>query len=136
VADERDADRDQGRGGTTVRLDLARECLDDRVIGRGGAPIGRVDGIVLAVEPGRAPEVIAIEMGAVVQARRFARWMERAVTWLSRRWGKVGPAPVRIDWNRVSFEGTDCHVDVDPEDARTRAWERWAARLLHHVWGS
>jgi hypothetical protein len=118
------------------RLELARDCLDDRLIARGGVPIGRVDGIVLAVAPGRAPRVVAIEVGATVQARRFGAWAVAPVRWLSSRFGQVRPQPLRIDWHQLRFEGGDCHVDVDGHRAPSRAWERWAARLLAHVWGS
>jgi hypothetical protein len=118
------------------RLELARDCLDDRLIARGGVPIGRVDGVILAITPQGAPRVIAIEVGGVVQARRFGGWAVAPVRWLSQRMGQVGPRPVRFAWSALSFDGGDCHVDVDPWQAPTRGWERWSARLVRRVWGS
>ena len=117
------------------RLRLARDCLDNRLVGRGGVPIGRVDGIVLRVGGPGAPRVVAIEVGAVVQARRFGRNMERWVQWLAARWGRMGSTVLRIAWEACAFDGSDCHVDLDPWDSPTRAWERWAARVVARLPG-
>jgi hypothetical protein len=118
------------------RLALARDCLDDRLIARGGVPIGRVDGIVLSLVPGHAPRLVAIEVGASVQARRFGGWAVAAVAWLSRLVGQASVQPWRIPWARLRFDGGDCHVDVDGRSAPSRGWERWAARLLRKVPGN
>ena len=118
------------------RLRLARDCLDNRLLGRGGVPIGRVDGVVLDLQPGSAPRVVAIEVGAVVQARRFGRRTERWVTWLVRRFGRMQPAVLRIPWDACAFDCSDCHVDIDAWGAPSRAWERWAARLVARLPGA
>jgi len=111
-------------------LNLARDCLDDLLIGRGGAPIGRVDGIVLELQEGQPPRVTAIEVGAVAQARRFGSHVARLTQWACARWGKLRPNPWRIAWSEVAFDGNDCHVDVDPASAPTRVWERWVVEDL------
>ena len=118
------------------RLRLARDCLDNRLVGRGGVPMGRVDGIVLAVEPGSAPRVVAIEAGAVVQARRFGSHAERWVRWLVKHCGRMQPAVLRIPWDACAFDYSDCHVDIDAWGAPTRAWERWAARVVARLPGA
>lgn len=118
------------------RLALARDCLDDRLIARGGVPIGRVDGIVLSLEPGRAPRLVAIEVGASVQARRLGGWAVALVAWLSRHIGQASPQPWRIPWARLRFDGGDCQVDVAGRTAPSRGWERGAARLLRKVPGN
>ena len=116
-------------------LDLARDCLDNRLIGRGGVPIGRVDGIVMAIEGDAPPRLVAVEVGAVVLARRLNGRVARIVQALARRRGRQRPDPFRIPWSRVAFHGRDCHVDLDADTVPTRAWERLAARIVRRIPG-
>lgn len=118
-------------------LNLARDCLDNRLVARGGAPIGRVDGIVMRLEHDGPPRLVAVEVGSVVLARRFSRAIARLATRLAQRFGRMPSDPLRIDWDAVTFSGRDAHVDWDPADAPTRAWERWCAeRIVRRIPGS
>ena len=54
-------------------MDLVRDDLDKQLGDRQGKPIGRIDGIVMEIEEGRQPRVVAVEVGSVAQARRLGR---------------------------------------------------------------
>jgi len=43
-------------------MDLVRDCLDKQIDDRFKRRMGRVDGIVLEVEPGRPPRVAYVEL--------------------------------------------------------------------------
>jgi len=118
-------------------IDLARDCLDNRLVGSDGAPLGRVDGIVLELVPGEAPRVVAIEAGATTRAQRFhprvARWVARILRAVS----AFPTGPYRIEWNRMRLDGRDCHVPMDAQTSPLRATERWArTRVIGRIPGA
>jgi hypothetical protein len=118
-------------------VDLVREVLDEQVVDRRNCPIGKADGIVLAVEPGRPPRVVAIEIGPVVAARRvhpkLAVWLQHAM----RRLGVGGGEPLRVPIGQVHAEGINLKADVDAERTAAFAWERWLRdRVIGRIPGS
>ena len=48
-------------------MDLIRDCLDEQLLDRQKRPMGRVDGIILVLEPGRQPR----RPGSPLPARRM-----------------------------------------------------------------
>jgi hypothetical protein len=111
-------------------MDLVRDVLDQTLADRRGAPIGRIDGIVMQIDGDAQPRIVAIEVGSVAQARRlgprFGRWMER----LAQRWGRMKPNPCRFEWRGVKQHDREFRVDALASEVLTRAWERW---LREHV---
>lgn len=77
-------------------MDLARDLLDKPVIDRNRREMGRVDGIVLDVEEGRAPRVAAIEIGPSVLACRIAPPLGRIVAAIEDWCGVAAGRPTRI----------------------------------------
>lgn len=112
-------------------MDLVRDVLDKQLVDRGGAKMGRVDGIVAELRPGRPPEVIAIETGPITIARRLG---ERPASWVTRLVAKIGGAryaePYRISWSRVRRIGIDIEVEVDLADTPLGKYQRW---LSEHI---
>lgn len=107
-------------------LELARDCLDSRVLDRNGDLLGRVDGIVLAIPVRGPPRVVAIEMGAVTQARRLSPGIGWVVAWLARRYGRARENPYRVAWGRLRTRKGNWYVDeLEAAAAPPRAWERW-----------
>jgi hypothetical protein len=111
-------------------MDLVRDVLDKQLGDRRGAPIGRIDGIVMHADGDAQPRIVAIEVGSVTQARRlgprFGRWMER----FAQRWGRMNPNPYRFDWSGVAPDDRAFRVDVLASQVETRAWERWLREHL------
>lgn len=103
------------------------EVLDHQVVDRKGTRIGKVDSVVATIEEGRAPRVVALEIGAVPLAERlhprFARWLRAAI----RRW-RLPIGRTRLPWRRVGEIGIDVHVALDAERTRAHALERWLRR--------
>ena len=106
-------------------MDLVRDCLDKQLADRHGRPVGRIDGIVLSIEDGAQPRVVAVEVGSVAQARRlgprWGRWAER----LALRWGKMGGNPCRFAWPALTRHGNQYRLDRNASEVPTLAWERW-----------
>ena len=117
-------------------MELARNLLDNQVIDRRGVKLGKIDGVILSVTDGRAPRVVAIELGATVFARRvqrrLAHWLARVAR--RRRW-PLGHT--RIPWVRVVRVGKDVHVAVEAERTRVYALERWLrTRVIGRIPGA
>lgn len=47
-------------------MDLVRDMLDKKVVDRNGRDMGRVDSIILRIDGGEAPSVLALELGPAV----------------------------------------------------------------------
>ena len=112
-------------------MELVRDVLDKQLVDRRGAKMGRVDGIVVELRPGRPPEVTAIETGPITIARRLG---ERTASWVTRLVAAMGGArytePYRIPWRRVRRIGIDIEVDVDIADTPLGKYQRW---LCEHI---
>ena len=60
----------RGAGGP---LHLVRDLLDDQLVDNRHDPMGRVDGVVLALGEGRQPRIAFIESGITVSSGRLSR---------------------------------------------------------------
>jgi len=118
-------------------MDLARDLLDVQLLDPRQRPIGRVDGILLDVRPGRPPSLAAIEVGALTLVRRvnrpLARWVRRAVL----RWLGISWRPVRFrleHWGRV---GVDIEIKVgERAERRMLRFEEWlSTRIVRRLPG-
>ena len=128
-----------------MKMDLVRDVLDKQLVIRDKRPkrdkrakrderdkggegdehrIGKVDGLVLEIAPGKRPRVAAIEVGAVVLARRLHPRLARWTAALLRRLGAPSE-PFRIPWSRVRDVGMDVEVDLELGETRLHAWQQW-----------
>lgn len=117
-------------------MDLVRDILDNRVIDRGGTPIGRVDGIVLRVLGDMAPEVTAIELGGLTPVRRLRPPFRWIAGWFVRRWGMLRGQAWRIPWSDIQQVGIDVVVSTDVRDTPLHAWEHRARRIVGRIPGA
>jgi len=110
-------------------MELVRDCLDKQVDDRNKRRMGRVDGIVLVLEPDRAPRVAYIELGvetlmnrmSVRLGRRVARWM--------RKWN-IDPDPFRIPWGKLKVGLNTVSADVEAEKTPALEWELWLRKKV------
>ncbi|SAL89011.1 hypothetical protein AWB74_08860 [Caballeronia arvi] len=119
-------------------MDLVRDVLDKQLVGRDGAKMGRVDGIVAELRPGLPPRVIAIETGPVTLARRVGERAASLVTWcIAKIAGARYTEPYRIPWSRVRRIEIDIEVDVDLADTPLGKYQRWLREhIVAHLPGS
>ncbi|UCI10523.1 hypothetical protein [Mesorhizobium sp. B1-1-8] len=114
-------------------MQLLRDILDKQVVDRENVKVGKVDGLVAELRPGKPPRVIAIELGSIALARRLGprpgRWTARLAARLS---GKRQARPHRIAWNKLRDIGVDIEFDIDVRRTRIFAWQDW---LREHVVG-
>lgn len=110
-------------------MELVRDCLDKQVDDQSKRRMGRVDGIILVLEPDRAPRVAYIELGvetlmnrlSVRLGRRVARWM--------RRW-RINPDPFRIPWGKLKVGLNTVIADVEAEKTPALEWELWLRKKV------
>ena len=99
-------------------MHLARDVLDNQLLDRRKRKMGRVDGVVLELVPGKPPRVAHLEVGGVTLAHRVHHRLGR---WFAGR----GRKPYRIPWGRVRDVGINVLVEVDAEQTPAYTWERW-----------
>jgi sporulation protein YlmC with PRC-barrel domain len=113
-------------------MELGLEVLDQQVSDRHGELMGKVDGILLELRPGKAPRVAHLVIGGGTAARRVHR---RLAGWLMRwrrRWGPQEEQPLEVPWSKVLKIGIDVQVDLDAKRTAAWAWEDW---VLRHIIG-
>jgi hypothetical protein len=109
---------------------IVRDLLDSKLRDAFRREIGRVDGIVLEVEPGAPPRVAWLEAGGPVAWRRVSRSLARLDAGLRRRWGARQAEPARLPWSAVASTEDGLRVTVDADRTPAMAWELW---LREHV---
>jgi hypothetical protein len=109
---------------------IVRDLLDSKLRDAFRREIGRVDGIVLEVEPGAPPRIAWLEAGGPVAWRRVSRALARLDVGLRRRWGARQAEPARLPWTAVAITEDGLRVTVDADRTPTMAWELW---LREHV---
>jgi hypothetical protein len=109
-------------------MELVRDVLDNQVHDANDCKIGKVDGIVVVLRKGRAPRVIALELGTMTLAYRIHRRLGDCVARLERRMGITKSDPVRIQFEHVVKTGIDVKVDIDGKRTGALEWEDWLRR--------
>jgi sporulation protein YlmC with PRC-barrel domain len=106
-------------------MNLGEMVLDQQVVDRNGELMGKVDGIVLRLEPGKPPKVDRLVIGGGTAAHRihprFGAWLIR---W-RRRWGPANDEPLEVPWSRVLKIGVDVKLDIDAKRTSAFVWEHW-----------
>jgi hypothetical protein len=116
---------------------LARDVLDKLVLDRNREPLGRVDGIVVSLETGKPPRVVAIELGTATLWNRVSGSIARLFTWLERTLGVSDGSPVRIKFEDVTPGRVDVRADVEAAGTGALAWENWwREHFVAHIPGA
>lgn len=115
-------------------MDVARDLLDTRVLDRNGRDMGRIDSIVLRVEPGEPPRIVAIELGPSVLFARVSARLGRWAAALERALGAGDGNPVRIGVAKIlRIHDHDVAVDLAIGESGAASVEhrlrRWVSAL-------
>jgi hypothetical protein len=105
-------------------MDLIRDCLDKHLEDRAKRPMGRVDGIILELEPGRPPRVAYIEIGVRTLMDRLGRRVGNFVMRIMKRAG-LEDERYRIPWRKLHVGVNTVTADVEAEATPALQWEIW-----------
>ena len=110
-------------------MDLIRDCLDKPIDDRFKRRMGRVDGIVLEVEPGRPPRVAYVELGVKTLMNRLSI---RLGNWISHLMESrhIESAPYRIAWGKIKVGLNSVSADVEAEKTPALEWELWLRKRV------
>lgn len=113
------------------KLHLIHDVLDKMVLDRAKHRLGRVDNLVLQVQPDEPPRVVYMEMGGAALLNRLGHVGHTVASWIGGRGRATPRQPYRVSWDLVRQIGP-AHVviDTDVETSRTTAWERWLAMKI------
>lgn len=118
-------------------IHLIRDVLDKLIVAPGEDPLGRVDGVVLSIEPDQPLRVLCLESGPTVLARRLGRKIGGWVKRLGRRHGLRHGKPVRIKWSDVDHVGIEICVKVGSKETGALLGEHWLSRhVIQKIPGS
>jgi sporulation protein YlmC with PRC-barrel domain len=108
---------------------VVRDVLDKAVVDRNGHEMGRVDGILLALDDGQAPRLDAILIGPAALGDRLHPAIGRFVRALERRLGLDSGRPVRVRFSdiervehKVRVRLAAGETAVEAVEQRLRGW--------------
>ena len=110
-------------------MDLFRHCLDLQLFDRNKRRMGRVDGIILELEPNRQPRVAYIEVGMMTAADRFSVYLRRRIIGLMKRVG-IRTDRCQIAWGKIRVGMNEVTADVDAESTSALAVEMWLRKKV------
>lgn len=110
-------------------MELVRDCLDKQVDDQSKRRMGRVDGIILVLEPDRPPRVAYIELGVSTLMSRISVRIGRTVARWMRKWN-ISPDPYRIPWGKLKIGLNTVIADVDAEETPALEWELWLRKKV------
>lgn len=110
-------------------MELVRDCLDKQLEDQGKRRMGRVDGIILVLEPDRPPRVAYIEVGVTTLINRLSSRVGRKVAQWMRNW-KISPDPFRIPWGKLKVGLNTVIADVEAEKSPALEWELWLRKRV------
>ncbi len=105
-------------------MNLVRDCLDKQIEDSQKRRMGRVDGIVLEIEPGRPPRVAYVELGVKTLMNRLS---VRLGNWIAHYLESmhIKSKPYRIAWGKLRVGLNHVEADVEAEKTPALEWEVW-----------
>jgi hypothetical protein len=111
------------------QIELVRDVLDKELVDEEGQLLGRVDGVLIALDDDGPPRVVGLAQGFVVLAARISPRLVGPFQRFRKRWSKRRTARLLVPWEQV-VEVNLHHVQVALHAPETAAydWEKWLAR--------
>ena len=110
-------------------MNLVRDCLDKQLDDRNHRRMGRVDGIILELEPDRPPRVAYIEVGVKTLMDRISVRLGKLTARILKS-RNIDPDPYRIPWGKVHVGLNQVVADVDAEKTPALEWELWLRKKV------
>ena len=110
-------------------MNLVRDCLDKQLDDRNQRRMGRVDGIILEIEPGRPPRVAYIEVGVKTLMDRISIRLGKLTARLLKS-RNIDPEPYRIPWGKLHVGLNNVVADVEAEKTPALEWELWLRKKV------
>ncbi len=119
------------------RIDLVRDLLDKQIVDAEETRMGRVDGMVLAIDGDQQPRVDHLELGFAVLARRIHPRLEQWFLALRERWSVRRSARQIVPWSKVTaLNPHHLQIDVKAIDTPAFDWERAARKFVKKIPGA
>jgi len=110
-------------------MELIRDCLDKQVDDQAKRRMGRVDGIILVLEPDQPPRVAYIELGVTTLMNRLSSRVGRTLArWMRNR--NISPDPYRIPWGKLKIGLNQVIAEVEAEKTPALKWELWLRKKV------
>jgi hypothetical protein len=110
-------------------MDLIRDCLDKPIDDRAKRRMGRVDGIILDIEPGRPPRVAYVELGVKTLVNRLSSRIGNAIVHVLKS-RHIETEPYRIPWSKIKVGLNEVRADVEAEKTPALEWELWLRKKV------
>jgi hypothetical protein len=110
-------------------MNLIRDCLDKQLDDRNKRRMGRVDGIILEIEPNRPPRVAYIEVGVKTLKDRISIRLGKLIARLLKS-RNIDPDPYRIPWGKLHVGLNNVVADVEAEKTPALEWELWLRKRV------
>ena len=116
-------------------MDLVRDCLDKQLEDRTHRRMGRVDGIIIEVEPDKPPRVAYIQLGVKTMMNRLSPRLGTAAARVMNALG-ISSDPYRIAWSKLHVGLNTVHADVDAEQTPALEEELWLRKKIKRIPGA
>ena len=110
-------------------MELVRDCLDKQLEDTAKRRMGRVDGLILEIEPGSPPRVAYVEVGVVTLLNRLSSRIGKMVARMMKARG-IETAPYRIPWGKIKVGLNVVVADVEAEKTPALEWELWLRKKV------
>jgi hypothetical protein len=116
--------------GDVSGLHLVHDVLDAQLVDRERRKVGRIDALMLELEPGRPARVSAICIGGRERERRVGRWVLRLSDALHALAGIEHGGVSRVPFDAVRCISDTIEIDVDGRDLACGRLEAWLRRHI------
>ena len=114
-------------------MNVVRDVLDKPVFDRDGRPMGRVDGLTVAIEDGEPPRLVSVLVGPVALADRLTPVIGRWIAMLERALHLPKDRTLNLPFDRMDIDDLRLSADVPASDTAALIVEQrlqgWLARI-------